>query len=282
VVLDEAQGANLQMQLVAEILLQSGVLVVLLGDTNQHLSPRGTVNLFNACPVAHGADAFSLLLSFRFGAEGARAYNAALIPREPGQTVQPLMCGFGPPVKYRPLGQPVAVPGDTYVFTGRTNLGALEEALDSGLLTQRTRLFITQPIRSKLSLLEQWLRAADDGGDDGEDEDWDIWLAWFRSHSSERVLELVNAFRRAVVVVGMAHIPRGGEAAAVAITSTTSAIGNNLAGCKVVVCRDCLAPGMRAHAVVAITRAAKDTAGVIGETLFPEGVREALEAGMTV
>ena len=30
-------------------------------------------------------------------------------------------------------------------------------------------------IRSKLSLLEKWLRAADDGGDDGEDEDWDIW-----------------------------------------------------------------------------------------------------------
>ena len=49
-----------------------------------------------------------------------------------------------------------------------------------------------------------------------------------------------------------------------------------------VVCRDCLAPGMRAHAVVAITRAAKDAAGVIGETLYPAGVREALEAGMTV
>ena len=277
--LDEAQGADLQMQLVAEILLQSGVLVVLMGDTNQHLSPRGTTNLFNACPVAHEADAFSLLLSFRFGAEGARAYNAALIPREPGETVQPLMCGFGPPVKYRPLGRPVAAPGDTYVFAGRTNLGALEEALESGLLAQRTRLFITQSIRSKLSLLEKWLRAADDGGDDGEDEDWDIWRAWFRSHSTERVLELVNAFRRAVVVVGMANIARGGEAA-VAITSTTSAIGNNLSGCKVVVCRDCLAPGMRAHAVVAITRAAKDTAGVIGETLFPEGVRETLEAGM--
>jgi hypothetical protein len=61
----------------------------------------------------------------------------------------------------------VAAPGDTYVFTGRTNLGALEEALESGLLTQRTRLFITQPIRSKLSLLEKWLRA-DDGGDDGD------------------------------------------------------------------------------------------------------------------
>ena len=278
-VLDEAQGANRQMQLVAEILMQSGVLVVLMGDINQHLS-KETVSLFNAYPVAHEADSFSLLLSFRFGAEGARAYNAALIPREPGQTIQPLMCGFGPPVKYRLLGQPVVVPGDTYVFAGRTNLGALEEALDSGLLTQRTRLFITQPIRSKLSLLEKWLRA-DDGGDDGEDEDWDIWRAWFRSHSTERVLELVNAFRRAVVVVGMANIPRGGEAA-VAITSTTSAIGNNLAGCKVVVCRDCLAPGMRAHAVVAVTRAAKDAAGVIGETLFPEGVREALEAGMTI
>ena len=111
--------------------------------------------------------------------------------------------------------------------------------------------------------------------------EWDIWRAWFRSHSTERVRELVDAFRRAVVVVGMANIPRGGEAA-VAITSTTSAIGNNLAGCKVVVCRDCLAPGMRAHAVVAITRAAKDAAGVIGETLYPAGVREALEAGMTV
>ena len=204
------------MQLVAEILLQSGVLVVLMGDTNQHLSPKGTVNLFNACPAAHEADAFSLLLSFRFGAEGARAYNAALIPREPGQTVQPLMCGFGPPVKYRPLGRPVAAPGDTYVLAGRTNLGALEEALESGLLAQRTRLFITQPIRSKLSLLEKWLRAADDGGDDGEDEDWDIWRAWFRSHSTERVLELVNAFRRAVVVVqrllgtGDARARRGG------------------------------------------------------------------------
>ena len=271
----------MQMQLVTEILLQSSVLVVLMGDTNQHLSPKGTVNLFNAYPVAHEADSFSLLLSFRFGAEGARAYNAALIPREPGQTVQPLMCGFGPPVVYRPLGRPVAAPGDTYVFAGRTNLGALEEALDSGLLAQRTRVFITQPIRSKLSLLEKWLRAADDGRDDGEDEDWDIWRTWFRSHSAERVLELVNAFRRAAVVVGMANIPRGGEAA-VAITSTTSAIGNNLAGCKVVVCRDCLAPGMRAHAVVAVTRAAKDAVGVIGETLFPEGVREALEAGMTV
>jgi len=100
VVLDEAQGAVLQMQLVAEILMQSGVLVVLMGDTNQHLSPKGTVNLFNAYPAAHEADAFSLLLSFRFGAEGARAYNAALIPLEPGQTIQPLMCGFGPPVKY--------------------------------------------------------------------------------------------------------------------------------------------------------------------------------------
>lgn len=44
------------------------------------------------------------------------------------------------------------------------------------------------------------------------------------------------------------NIPRGGEAA-VAITSTTSAIGNNLAGCTVVVCRDCFTPGMRAHAV---------------------------------
>ena len=147
--------------------MQSGVLVVLMGDTNQHLSSKGTVNLFNAYPVAHKADAFSLLLSFRFGAESAPAYNAALIPREPGQTIQPLMCGFGPPVKYRLLGQPVVVPGDTYVFAGRTNLGALEEALDSGLLTQRTRLFITQPIRSKLSLLEKWLRA-DDGGDDGD------------------------------------------------------------------------------------------------------------------
>ena len=138
--LDEAQGAVLQMQLVTEILLQSSVLVVLMGDTNQHLSPKGTVNLFNAYPVAHKADSFSLLLSFRFGAEGARAYNAALIPREPGQTVQPLMCGFGPPVKYRPLGRPVAAPGDTYVFAGRTNLGALEEALDSGLGAEDARV----------------------------------------------------------------------------------------------------------------------------------------------
>jgi len=84
--------------------MQSGVLVVLMGDTNQHLSSKGTVNLFNAYPVAHKADAFSLLLSFRFGAESAPAYNAALIPREPGQTIQPLMCGFGPPVSTAPSG----------------------------------------------------------------------------------------------------------------------------------------------------------------------------------
>jgi hypothetical protein len=98
VALDEAQGAGLYMQLAAEIMVQSGALVLLLGDPNhrQHLS-QDTLNLFEAYPVADQADAFVLRTSFRFDAEGARAYNAALIPREPGQAIQPLVCGFGGP-----------------------------------------------------------------------------------------------------------------------------------------------------------------------------------------
>ena len=85
------------MQLAAEIMVQSGALVLLLGDPNhQHLS-QGTLNLFDQYPVADQADAFVLRTSFRFDAEGARAYNAALIPREPGQAIQPLVCGFGDP-----------------------------------------------------------------------------------------------------------------------------------------------------------------------------------------
>lgn len=85
------------MQLAAEIMVQSGVLVLLLGDPNhQHLS-QDTLNLFDQYPVADRADAFVLRTSFSFDAEAARAYNAALIPREPGQAIQPLVCGFGGP-----------------------------------------------------------------------------------------------------------------------------------------------------------------------------------------
>jgi hypothetical protein len=94
--LDEAQGAGVQMQLAAKILVQSGVLVLLLGDSNRQNLVQGTLNLFDEYPVAHPADAFALRMSFRLDAEEARAYNAALIPREPGQAVQPLVCGFGP------------------------------------------------------------------------------------------------------------------------------------------------------------------------------------------
>ena len=87
--MDDAQGAGLHMQLAAEIMMQSGVLVLLLGDPNhQHLS-RDTLNLFDQYPVADRTDAFVLRTSFRLDAEAARAYNAALILREPGQSIQP-------------------------------------------------------------------------------------------------------------------------------------------------------------------------------------------------
>ena len=103
VALDEAQGAGLYMQLAAKIMVQSGALVLLLGDPSnhrQHLS-QDTLNLFDQYPVADQADAFVLRTSFRFDAEGAHAYNAALIPREPGQAIQPLVCGFGPRAPHR-------------------------------------------------------------------------------------------------------------------------------------------------------------------------------------
>jgi hypothetical protein len=100
--------------------------VLLLGDPNhrQHLS-QDTLNLFEAYPVAEPADAFVLRTSFRFDAEGARAYNAALIPREPGQAIQPLVCGFG---SRAPVTRATArCLKRLFLITGGTKLGALEE-----------------------------------------------------------------------------------------------------------------------------------------------------------
>ncbi len=180
-----------------------------------------------------------------------------------------------------------SIPADAQrvVFVGRTNVGALVDALDSGC-AGRLPVFVTESIQRNVQCMREWLSrrvfphtGADSAGlvaaadepmpsengqaADGDDEEGGAngarrtpWSHFYRYSSSARVRAFLDAFENAALV------PRGGpsglpaDASCVMVTSTVSAVGSDLDGFCVVAARDCFAPGVaRGHAVVALTRA---------------------------
>ena len=277
VVFDESQNANLATRVAIDVAAASDVVTLLMGDPNQNVCGDARTP-FDTHPANHGL-VLSQNITLRFGAAGAACYNRLATPETP------LLQGLGPAVVYAD-----AIPADAQrvVFVGRTNVGALVDALDSGC-AGRLPVFVTESIQRNVQCMREWLsrrvfphtgadsaglvaaadepmpsengQAADVDDDDGDGQAANgarrtPWSHFYRYSSSARVRAFLDAFEHAALV------PRGGpsglpaHASCVMVTSTVSAVGSDLDGFCVVAARDCFAPGVaRGHGVVALTRA---------------------------
>jgi hypothetical protein len=271
-VFDEVQNAGVATRVAIDIACACGVLVVLMGDPNQNVcGARDTP--FDLHPASQGM-LFPLNCTFRFGAAGAACYNHL------AHDDSPLLSGMGPGVRY--LND---VPADArrVVFVGRTNVGALLDALDSGCAA-RLPVYVTPSIRQHVARMRGWLdrrlfphTSLDSAGlvaavdqplpdedagqaaeDDGEDKNKKLtpWSFFYRHSSSARVRAFLAAFEHAALMPagGPCALPSG--APGLMVTSTVSAIGSDLTDFCVVAACDCFGTGVaRGHGIVALTRA---------------------------